>query len=120
MLLRLLLRWVLLAVIVGIVTNIVSGIHVSGGFGSLLWIALLLSVVNLIIGTLLRLITLPIILLTLGLFLLVVNALVLEITAGLSSDLSIDSFGSAVLGGLLIAVFGWVAELVLPLRRRGR
>ncbi len=118
MLLRLLLRIVVLAVIIGIVANIVSGIHVTGGFGTLLWIAVLFSLVNAIIGPLLRLISLPFIVLTLGLFLLVVNAALLGITAALSSDLNIDNFWSAVLGGLLIAVFSWIADLILPLRRR--
>jgi len=57
---------------------------------------------------------------TLGLFLLVVNAALLGITAALTSHLTIDNFGSAILGGFLIAVFSWLAELLLPLRRRGK
>jgi putative membrane protein len=118
MLIRLLLRLVVLAVIVGLVAKIVPGIHVHGGFGALLWIAVLFSLVNGILGPLFRLISLPLIVLTLGLFLLVVNAALLAITAGLSSHLDVDSFGAAVLGGLLIALFSFAAELVLPLRER--
>jgi putative membrane protein len=64
-----------------------------------------------------RLIGLPLIVLTLGLFLIVIDAGLLAITAGLSSHLDIDSFGAALVGGVLIAICGWVAELVLPLRR---
>jgi putative membrane protein len=115
---RLLLRLVVMAVIVGAVAELVPGIHVNGGFGALLWIAVLFSVVNALVGPLLHLLTLPLILVTLGLFLLVVNAAVLGLTAGLSSHLDIDSFWDAVLGGLLIAIFSWVAELILPLRAR--
>jgi putative membrane protein len=118
MLLRLALRILVLAVIIGVVANIVSGIRVTGGFGTLLWIAVIFSLVNGLIGPLLRLLSLPFIVLTLGLFLLVVNAALLGITAALSSDLSVDNFGSAVIGGFLIAVFSWLADLVLPLRRR--
>ena len=117
---RLALRLVILAVIIGIVANIVSGIHVDGGFGSLLWIAVLFSLVNLIIGPILTLISLPLIVLTLGLFLIIINTALLAITAGLSSDLSIDNFWSALLGGILIALFSWIAELFLPLRPRRR
>jgi putative membrane protein len=114
------LRLVVLAAIIDLTAHIVPGIHVSGGFAWLLWVAVIFSVINLILGPLFRLLSLPFIVLTLGLFLLVVNAALLAITAGLSSHLAVDNFGSAVLGGLLIAVFSWLAELLLPLRRRDR
>jgi putative membrane protein len=118
MLLRLVLRLVVLACIIGIVAKIVPGVHVHGGFGALLWIAVLFSLVNLILGPIFRLLSIPLIILTLGLFLLVVNAALLAITAGLSKHLDVDSFGAALLGGLLISVFSWLAEMLLPLRGR--
>ena len=118
MLARVALRIVVLAVIIGIVGKIVHGIHVDGGFGTLLWLAILFSLVNVIIGPILRLFSLPFIILTLGLFLLVVNAALLAITAWLSSKIAIDSFGAAVLGGFLIAFFSWIAELFLPLKKK--
>ena len=77
---RLALRLVILAVIIGIVANIISGIHVTGGFGTLLWIAVLFSLVNLIVGPILTLLSLPLIVLTLGLFLIIINAALLAIT----------------------------------------
>ncbi len=116
MLIRFAIRLVVLAGIIGLTEWIVSGIHVSGGFFAYLWIALIFSVVNLVLGPLFRLLSLPFIVLTLGLFLLVVNAGLLAITALLTSHLSIDNFWSAVLGGLLISVFSWLAELLLPAR----
>jgi putative membrane protein len=117
-LLRLVLRLVVLAVIFEIVAAIVSGIHLTGGFLASLWIAVIFSVVNLILGPLFRLLSLPLIVITLGLFLLVVNAALLGLTALLSSHLSIDGFWDAVFGGFLIAVFSWLAELIFPLRRK--
>jgi putative membrane protein len=115
-------RWVvklvLLAIVIGVVAALVPGIEVHGGFGALLWISVLFSLVNAILGPVFKLLSLPLIVLTLGLFLLIVNAALLAITAGLSSHLDVDSFGAAVLGGLLIAVFSWLAELALPARRR--
>jgi putative membrane protein len=112
------LRLVVLAAIIDLTAHIVPGIHVHGGFAWLLWVALIFSVVNLILGPVFRLLSLPFIVLTLGLFLLVVNAALLAITAGLSTHLDIDNFWSAVLGGFLIALFSWLAELLLPLSRR--
>jgi putative membrane protein len=111
---RIALRLLILAVIIGVVEKIVPGIHVYGGFGWYVWVAFIFSAVNLVLGTLFRLLSLPLIVLTLGLFLLIVNAAVLGITAALTSHLAVANFGSAVLGGFLIALFSWVAELLLP------
>jgi putative membrane protein len=115
---RLVVRLLLLAVVIGVVAVVVPGIEVNGGFGALLWISVLFSLVNAILGPVFKLISLPLIVLTLGLFLLIVNAALLAITAGLSSHLDVDSFGAAVLGGLLIALFSWLGELALPTRHR--
>ena len=114
------LRLLLLAVIIGLVEKIVPGIHIYGGFGWYVWVAFIFSAVNLILGTLFRLLSLPLIVLTLGLFLLIVNAAVLGITAALTSHLSVANFGSAVLGGFLIALFSWLAELLLSPWTRDR
>ncbi len=121
---RFALRVVVLAGIIYVVARLVDGIDVVPGTSSLgetgtyLWIALLFALVNTIVGPVVRLLSLPFIILTLGLFLLVVNAAMLAITAGISDRLTVDGFGSAVLGGLLIALFSWGAELLLPLRSR--
>ncbi len=117
-LLRWLARLVILALIIGLVAKLVPGIHTHGSFWALLWISVIFSIVNAILGPLFKLLSLPLIVLTLGLFLLVVNAALLGITAALSSHLDIDGFGAAVLGGLLIAIFSWLAEMVFPTRRK--
>jgi putative membrane protein len=116
--LRWLARLIILAAIIGVVAKLVPGIHTHGGFWALLWISLIFSIVNGILGPVFKLLSLPLIVLTLGVFLLVVNAALLAITAGLSGHLDIDSFGSAVLGGLLIAIFSWLAEMVFPTKRK--
>ncbi|MGY1744741.1 phage holin family protein [Blastococcus sp. SYSU D00695] len=84
-----------------------------GEFGTWLWIALVFAVVNAIVGPVLRLFALPFVIVTLGLFLLVVNAALLGLTAALTDRLTVDGFGSALLGGLLLAIGGWVIDQVL-------
>jgi putative membrane protein len=118
-------RVVVLAAIIYAVTRLVDGIHVLpnpagtlGETGTYLWVALLFALVNSIVGPVLRLFSLPFVMLTLGLFLLVVNAALLGITAALSVRLDVDGFWAAVVGGFLIALFSWIAELLLPLRVR--
>jgi putative membrane protein len=121
---RFALRVVVLAVIIYVVTRLVSGISVDtaggryGEAGTYLWVALLFAVVNAVVGPVIRLLSFPFVLLTLGLFLLVVNAALLGITAAISARFSVDGFWSAVAGGFLIAVFSWIAELLLPLKIR--
>ncbi len=81
--------------------------------GTYLWIGLLFGVVNAIVGPILRLLSLPFVVLTLGLFLLIVNAALLGLTAALTDRLQIDGFGTAVLGGLILAIVGWAADRIL-------
>ena len=117
-------RVVVLAAIIYAVTRLVDGITVDtaggryGEAGTYLWVALLFAVVNSVLGPVLRLLSLPFVMLTLGLFLLVVNAALLGITAALSDRLQVDGVWPAIVGGFLIALFSWIAELVLPLRVR--
>ena len=84
-----------------------------GGFGTYLWIGLLFGVVNAIVGPILRLLSLPFVVLTLGLFLLVVNAALLGLTALITDRLEVDGFITAILGGLILAVAGWLADQLL-------
>jgi putative membrane protein len=84
-----------------------------GGYGTYLWLGLLFGIVNAIVGPILRLLSLPFILLTLGLFLLVVNAALLGLTALITDRLEVDGFVTALLGGLILAIAGWVADQLL-------
>jgi putative membrane protein len=84
-----------------------------GEFGTYLWIGLIFGVVNAVVGPILRLLSLPFVVLTLGLFLLVVNAALLGLTALITDRLQVDGFITAVLGGLILAVVGWVADQLL-------
>ncbi len=101
-------------------TDVLPGLQVFpnadgplGEFGTYLWIALIFGVVNAIVGPILRLMSLPFVLLTLGLFLLVINAALLGLTALITDRLEVDGFVTALLGGLILAIAGWVADQLL-------
>ena len=124
-LVKFVLRVVVLGFIMFLVTKLVPGIKVIPNDGltsdtvvAYLWVALLFALVNSILGPVIRLFSLPFVILTLGLFLLIINAALLGITAGLSDHLTVSGFGAAVVGGFIIALFSWVAELLLPLKVR--
>ena len=118
MLFRFAVRLVVLGAIIGLVATIVPGIHVHGGGGWLLWIAFIFALVNLILGPIFLLLSIPLIIVTLGFFLLVINAAMLAITAGLTSHLDVDGFWNAVLGGLLITVFSMIAQRAFRPKQR--
>jgi putative membrane protein len=84
-----------------------------GEAGTYLWIGLLFGVVNAIVGPVLRLLSLPFVVLTLGLFLLLINAALLGLTAAISDRLTVDGFGTAIIGGLILALVGWAADQLL-------
>jgi len=112
-----LLRVVISALGLWLAAELVSGIHVESG-GTLIAAALLLGVVNAVVRPALFLLTLPITVLTLGLFLLVVNAAMLGLVALLLPGFQIDGFWDAVLGGLIVAITGWVASWFIGPRGR--
>ncbi|MFD5743796.1 phage holin family protein [Streptomyces massasporeus] len=86
--------------------------------GTLIIVALLFGLVNFLVKPLVKLLSLPLLILTLGLFTLVVNALMLLLTSWLADtlDLSfhVEGFWTAVLGGLIISVVSWALHVVLP------
>lgn len=82
---RLLLNWILSAIALLIVSRVVPGFHVDT-FGTALAAALVFGLLNVTLGLVLKLVTLPVTILTFGLFLLVINAFVLELASGFVPD----------------------------------
>jgi putative membrane protein len=112
----LLLAWLVIAAAVVIAAWIVPGVEVEGGFWSILIVAAILAIVNVILGTILRVLTFPIIILTLGLFSIVINMIVLWVTTLLTDRLEIDGFWAYFLAALVIAVVTTVFSFLLPER----
>ena len=109
---RFLIGWALLAVAFGITSWLLSGMEVSGGVWGYLWVSALFGIVNAIIGTILRILTLPLILLTFGLFAILVNALLLQITDALSSHLTIDEFWwTAIWAAIILSLVSFALSL---------
>lgn len=105
-----LIRWVInffALVIAGLIINGIRIQSISAGVIA----AGVLGIVNAVIRPIALLLTLPINLLTLGLFTLVINAVMLEITAAVAPGFSIDTFGAAVLGALLVSLISWLLNL---------
>ena len=86
----------------------------------LLLVALILGLVSTFIEPILKLISLPFIILTLGFLLLVINALMLILTARLADafDLGfhVDGFWNALVGALIVTIVGWGVRFVIRAR----
>lgn len=80
----------------------------------LLVVALILGVVSSFVKPILKILSIPFIILTLGLFLLVINAVMLLLTGWLAEQLDIGfrvgGFWSAVGGAIVITVVTWLVD----------
>jgi putative membrane protein len=120
---RLLVRLLASAVALAVAAGLVEGISVGPGTDreralTLLGVAIIFGLVNAFVRPILRLLTLPLVVLTLGLFLLVLNALMLLLTEWIAKqfDLAfqVDGFWSAVLGALIVTIVSFLISIVLP------
>ncbi|MDF3300889.1 phage holin family protein [Streptomyces tropicalis] len=86
--------------------------------GTLIAVALVFGLVNVLVKPVVKLLTLPLFVLTLGLITLVVNALMLLLTSWVCGRLDlgfhVEGFWTAVVGGLIVSVVAWALHIVLP------
>ncbi len=110
--------WGILTASVWAATAVVPGINVPGGFWAYVVVSLLLGLVSALLGAVPRILPVPQPVLVLAALSLVVNGLLLVIVAWLAAGLEIDSFGAAMLGGLVIAAVTTALEVLWnPIRR---
>jgi putative membrane protein len=117
---KLLVRWLVSAAAVVVVAWLLPGIAVGGGaagFVTALVGSLVLGLLNLLVTPVLLLLSCPLILLSLGLFLFVINAAVLLLASRLSQALGqpfyVASWGSAMLGSVLITLVTWILSALV-------
>src|SRR5215203_844894 len=114
MLVRFLISWVVLGVAFAITSNLLGGMEVTGGFWGYVLVSALFGIVNATVGTIVRILTLPLTLLTLGLFLIIVNALMLELTDAFTDHLTIDDFfWTAILAAIILSIVSVLLEFLV-------
>jgi putative membrane protein len=114
---RILVRWAIIGIAFAITVNLLSNIHVVGGFWAYVWVAALFGLVNAFIGTILKILTFPLTVLTLGIFAVLVNAALLGITASLTKRLTIHGFWTAIWAALIISIVSAILNRILIDRR---
>ncbi|MGH3926998.1 MAG: phage holin family protein, partial [Pseudonocardiaceae bacterium] len=114
---QLIIRLVVNAIALWMATLIVTGVDIDAASTqdevlTILAVAVVFAVVNVLVRPIVRLFSLPLYVLTLGLFTLVVNALMLLLTSWIADKLNVpftvDGFWAALLGGLVVSFVSWV------------
>jgi putative membrane protein len=103
MLKQLIIVWIVVAAAIAITAGLLPSVEIDGGLWSLLGLSILFGLVNAVIGTLVRLVSLPLTLMTFGLFGIVINGILLAITAGLSDVLDVGGFLATIVAALVIS-----------------
>ena len=122
MLLNFALQTVINAVALWVAAWAIPGITFGGGstakvIETVVIVALIFGIVNFFIKPILKLITLPLIILTLGLFVFIVNALMLQLTSWLAGKFDLafhveHFFWDAVFGGLIITFVSMLLSFI--------
>lgn len=110
---RALVRLIAVAAAVWVTASILPGVHVEGDAFTYLGIALIFSLVNLVIGSVIKLLTMPLTLLSFGISLFFVNAAMFLLTDRWSDSLTIDGFWWALLGSILVSLVSGLITKVL-------
>jgi putative membrane protein len=116
--------WVVVnALALAAATWLLDGIDLTGSSTedrviTLVLVALIFGVINAVIAPVVKLLSLPFIILTLGLFLLVINAAMLLFTSWIAEQFElgfhVDGFWTAVIGAIIVTIATWILEAVLP------
>lgn len=99
-----LINWIVIAIAVFAAAWVVPGVQIAGGLVNLAVIAAIFGLINAILGPIIKLLTLPLIILTLGLFALIVNTGLFMLTAAISPALSVDGIWPAFLASVVVSI----------------
>ena len=120
---NLIIRLLANAVALAVAAWLVSGITIEGATTgrrilTLLIVAAIFGVINAFVKPIVKLLSLPFIILTLGVLLLFINAFMLWLTSWITGKLDVqfhvDGFWSALWGAIIITVVGMILNIFLP------
>ncbi len=108
---KIILNWVLISVSVFVTTKIISGIIVDP-----IWVALVvgacLTLFNMFIKPIIKVLTLPLNILTLGLFSLVINSVLFWYLGTFIKGFEVSTLVAAFVGAIVVSVINWLFSKV--------
>lgn len=108
---KIIIHWIILSISVFVTTKIISGIAVEPLYVALI-IGACLTLFNMFIKPVIKILTLPINMLTLGLFSLVVNGALFWYLGTIIKGFSVTTFTAAFVGALLVSIINWILQKV--------
>ncbi|MBT3337425.1 MAG: phage holin family protein [Anaerolineae bacterium] len=123
---RFIVRWFINAAAIAVAVYVVPGIDLGGSLSSLIWLALIFGLINAILRPLLKLFTLPLIILTLGLFSLLINTFLFWLTSiigqgfGVGLHIAPPVFWNSLLGGLVVSIVSTILSMIFKDTRKKR
>lgn len=114
-LIRIILNVVVSTAAIWVADRLIDGVTLSNVLWEALAVGLIFGVVNAVVKPIVKLLSLPVIILTLGLFSLIINTLLLMLVATLAGDwLQVGNFFDAFLASIIISVVVWVLNQIIP------
>jgi putative membrane protein len=112
---KILLRLLINAAALWVATRLVDGISFTGTIPTLLGVALVFGVLNVLVRPILKLLTFPFFILTLGLFTFVLNGVMLLLTSAASDALELSfhvrDFTAAFIGAIVVTIVSFALSL---------
>lgn len=90
-----------------------TGAATTGGWTTILLVAVVWSVITLVIRPVLSILTLPITIITFGLFSLALNAFLFYAMSWIVPGFAVPGFLSALLGAIVLSILTWLIHKVL-------
>lgn len=87
---------------------LVSGVSVTGGWLTIILVAVVWSVLTMVIRPVLTILTLPITILTFGVFSLILNAILFWIMAAIVPGFFVAGFWPALFGSIVLSILSWL------------
>lgn len=110
---RFLLRWLVSGLGLWIAAGLVDGIGYDNRLEVIVLAGFLLAIINTFIKPIVILLSLPAILFSLGLFMIIINGLMVMLVSSLYSSLTISSFTTAILAGIVIGLVNYLVTTIL-------
>lgn len=111
---KLILRLVINAASIWVAAHFIDGITLDiNNIVGVIIVALVFGFANAVIKPIVKFFSFPAIVLTLGLFTVIINAALLWGTAALTTALTVQGIGPAIIGSIIIAIVSWVLSLFL-------
>lgn len=115
---RFLVRWFVSSLGLWIAAGLLGErISYDSRIGVIIISGFILAIINTVIKPIVVILSLPAILFSLGLFMIVINGLMVLLASWLYSDLQFESFGTAVLAGMVIGLVNYLVTTILEDRR---